>query len=69
MHRSGTLNGQRRRQCSGDVRDALHARLHLVKTGRRVGNEVDILSGLDPGEQVVTDGAPGLMDGQPVEGK
>jgi len=44
-----------------------HAVLRLVKTGRRVGTEVEILSGIEAGEQVVTDHAAQLMDGQRVE--
>ena len=43
------------------------ARLHLVKTGKLVGDEIEVLSGLDPGESVVVDGADKLTDGQPVE--
>ena len=43
-----------------------HAQLRLVKTGARVGDEVEVVSGLDSGEPVVTDGAAILMDGQPV---
>ncbi len=43
-----------------------HAQLRIVKTGKRVGSEVELVSGVDPGEQVVTEGAAGLMDGQPV---
>lgn len=46
-----------------------HAQLHLVKTGRRVGDEVEILSGLDSGHSVVIESAEQLMDGQPVEAK
>jgi RND family efflux transporter MFP subunit len=42
------------------------AQLHLVKTGRRVGNEVEIISGLDAGDQVVIEGAAQLVDNQPV---
>jgi len=45
------------------------AQLHLVKTGKRVGNEVDVVSGLDAGDAVVIDGAAQLTDGQPVEAK
>lgn len=44
-----------------------HAQLRLVKTGRRVGNEVEIVSGLDSGEKIVTTGAGELMDGQPLD--
>ena len=46
-----------------------HAQLHLVKTGKRFGDEVEILSGLDAGDAVVVDGAAQLTDGQPVEAK
>jgi membrane fusion protein, multidrug efflux system len=44
----------------------LRAQLRLVKTGGRVGNEMEVVSGLDSGEQIVTDGASALTDGQPV---
>jgi RND family efflux transporter MFP subunit len=43
-----------------------HAQLRIVKTGNRVGNEVEVVSGLDSGEKVATDGASVLTDGQPV---
>lgn len=42
------------------------ARLHLVKTGRHVNHETEILSGLDAGDTVVIEGAAQLADGQPV---
>ncbi len=42
------------------------AQLRIVKTGTRVGDEVEVVSGLDSGEQVVTEGAVALTDGQPV---
>jgi RND family efflux transporter MFP subunit len=45
-----------------------HAHLHLVKTGRRVNDEIEILSGLDPGDSVVIDNPQQLADGQPVQG-
>ena len=44
-----------------------HARLHLVKSGKRLGEEMEILSGLDPGDKIVVEGAAQLVDGQPVE--
>jgi RND family efflux transporter MFP subunit len=44
-----------------------HAQLRLVKTGKRLGNEIEIVSGLNAGENVVTDGAAALVDGQPLE--
>jgi membrane fusion protein, multidrug efflux system len=46
-----------------------YAQLRLVKTGRHIGNRVEILSGLDTGETVVIQGASQLTDGQPVEVK
>jgi len=46
-----------------------HAQLHLVKTGKRVGDEMEILSGLHAGDAVVIEGAAQLTDGQPVEVK
>jgi len=42
------------------------AQLHLLKTGRREGNEIEILSGLDAGDSVVVEGAAQLVDNQPV---
>ena len=43
-----------------------HAQLRIVKTGKRVGDEVELVSGVDAGEQVVTEGAAQLVDGQPI---
>ena len=43
-----------------------HAQLRIVKTGSRVGDEIELVSGLNSGEQIVTDGASALVDGQPV---
>jgi RND family efflux transporter MFP subunit len=43
--------------------------LHLVKTGRTIGDEVEVLAGLESGESVVVGGADLLVDGQPVEVK
>jgi len=45
------------------------AGLHLVKTGRRVNDEIEILSGLDSGDLVVIDNPRQLVDGQPVRGE
>jgi RND family efflux transporter MFP subunit len=45
------------------------AQLRLVKTGKRVGDEVELVSGVEAGESVVTEGAAQLRDGQPVEVK
>ena len=49
------------------VIDKDHAVLRLVKTGRHIGNEVEIVSGIQAGEKVVTDHAAQLVDGQRVE--
>jgi multidrug efflux pump subunit AcrA (membrane-fusion protein) len=46
-----------------------HARLRLVKTGRRVNDETEILSGLDSGDSVVVDNPRRLADGQLVQEK
>ncbi len=43
-----------------------HAQLRLVKTGRHIGGQVEILSGLDAGDTVVVRGASELTDGQTV---
>ncbi len=43
-----------------------HAQMRLVKTGSHFGGEIELVSGVDAGEQVVTDGAAALADGQPV---
>lgn len=42
------------------------AQLRLVKTGKRVDDEVEVVSGLDAGESVITSGVGALGDGQPV---
>jgi RND family efflux transporter MFP subunit len=46
-----------------------HAELRLVKTGRRFGNEIELLSGVSAGEKVVTEGAASLVDGQAVNAR
>ena len=43
------------------------ARLRLVRTGKRFGDEVEVVSGLEAGESVVLDGPSDLLDGQKVE--
>ncbi len=42
------------------------AHLRLIKTGRRQGVRIEVLSGLEPGEAVITDGLDQLDDGQRV---
>ncbi|MBU0482555.1 MAG: efflux RND transporter periplasmic adaptor subunit [Proteobacteria bacterium] len=41
--------------------------LRLIRTGERVGSQVEILSGIVAGEQVVLHGSNQLVDRQPVE--
>lgn len=43
------------------------AQMRLVKTGRKSGNSIEIVSGLSAGERVVVDGAQMLLDGQPLQ--
>jgi len=43
------------------------AQLRLVRTGMRIGTDLEVVSGVSAGEQVVTEGAARLMDGQRVE--
>ncbi|HNQ89650.1 MAG TPA: efflux RND transporter periplasmic adaptor subunit [Verrucomicrobiota bacterium] len=42
------------------------AQLRLIKTGRRLGGEWEVVSGLSEAEDVVVEGAAGLRDGQPL---
>jgi len=42
------------------------ARLRLVKTGRAHDGLVELVSGVEPGERIVTSDAAELIDGQPV---
>lgn len=42
------------------------ARMRLVRTGRTGDGGIELVSGLQDGEQVVVDGADRLVDGQPV---
>jgi len=42
------------------------AQLRIVKVGRQIANEFEVVSGLNSGDQVVTEGAATLTDGQPV---
>ena len=46
------------------VADKSHAHLRLVKTGKRVGDELEVVSGLEAGESIVATGADKLTDGQ-----
>lgn len=45
------------------------ARMRLVKTGKHVGDRVEVVAGVEPGEEVVVAGAAELVDGQAVQVK
>lgn len=40
------------------------SQLRLVKTGKRIGNEVELVSGVEPGEKLVIENVAMLADGQ-----
>ena len=44
------------------------ARLRMVSTGQSSGDQVEVLSGLIDGDQVVLDPPVGLVDGRPIRG-
>ena len=43
-----------------------HAQLRIVRTGKHTDDEVELLSGISPGDSVITEGAEHLRDGQPI---
>jgi RND family efflux transporter MFP subunit len=43
------------------------ARMRLVKTGRQMGDKVEVLSGLTAGENIVTAGVENVVDGGKIE--
>jgi membrane fusion protein, multidrug efflux system len=43
------------------------ARMRLVRAGRIIGNRVEILSGISPGERIIVSGAEKVVDGAKVE--
>jgi multidrug efflux pump subunit AcrA (membrane-fusion protein) len=43
------------------------AQLRWIRTGVSSGDMIEILSGINPGERIVTEGFDQLSDGQPVE--
>lgn len=45
------------------------AQMRLVKTGKRLGPEIEIVSGVNSGEVLVVEGATALTDGQPLQVK
>ncbi len=49
------------------IREDSRIRLRLVKSGKTIGDEVEILSGVSRGESVVSRDAGALVDGQPAK--
>lgn len=45
------------------------AQMRIVKSGKRIGGEVELVSGVSAGERIVVEGAGSLLDGQRVEAK
>ena len=43
------------------------ARLRIVKTGKSIGHDVELISGVDAGETIVVENASALLDGQPLQ--
>ena len=43
------------------------ASLRIVRTGKRVGADVELVSGVDAGETIVIENASALVDGQPLQ--
>ena len=43
------------------------AEMRIVKTGRRFGDQVELVSGVEAGESVIIEGGEKLRDGQPLE--
>ena len=43
------------------------ARLRIVRTGRRFGEEVELVSGMEGGETLVVENGSALLDGQPLD--
>lgn len=48
------------------VADAGKAQLRLIRTGKRLGGDVEVVSGLNAGEKIIADPSQ-VQDGQPVE--
>jgi len=43
------------------------AKLRLVKTGKQFGDEVELLSGVEAGDVLVSSNLTEVVDGQPVQ--
>jgi multidrug efflux pump subunit AcrA (membrane-fusion protein) len=49
------------------VDESNHATFRLVKTGRHLGDRVEVLSGVSPGDRVVVEPSDSVRDGSPLE--
>ncbi len=47
-------------------KDKLVARKRQITTGELYGDKLEVKSGLQPGDQLITDGFQGLYDGQTI---
>lgn len=43
------------------------AQKRVITTGKSQGNDVEVLSGIEPGEQIITEGARRIREGQDIE--
>ena len=43
------------------------AQKRVITTGKSQGNDVEVLSGIEPGEQIITEGARRIREGQQIE--
>lgn len=49
------------------IRNGNRAQLRIVKTGKQIGEEMEVVSGVNAGEEVITAGVSEISDGQPIE--
>lgn len=47
--------------------DGQTVQMQIIKTGREVGGKKEVISGLRPGDKVVTQPVKGMVDGQPAK--
>lgn len=59
-------DGAQAQEQAGDDKPVFEARQVFVETGRRFGGEIEIVSGLEPGQRVVTSGQNKLQPGARV---
>lgn len=49
------------------VADQGKAQMRLIRTGKHTTTDIEVLTGLNPGERLIIEGGAALLDGQPVE--